>query len=196
MTDTSAARTPREPAPEHPAETTAQRARLSWSRVVLALGSNLGNRLETLQGAIDEIADTPGVTLQRVSPVYETDPVGGPEQGTYFNAVVEVRTLLTPDLILERANSIEEAFQRVRVERWGPRTLDVDVIWFEHVTRDDPRLTLPHPRAHERSFVLAPWYDIDPEAELPGHGPIADLLARVGPAGVHRRDDLELTADR
>ncbi|WP_406297348.1 2-amino-4-hydroxy-6-hydroxymethyldihydropteridine diphosphokinase [Embleya sp. NBC_00888] len=195
MTDT--AREPvREPVPETPAETTAQRARLTWSRVVLALGSNLGNRLETLQGAIDEIADTPGVTLLRVSPVYETDPVGGPEQGTYFNAVVEVRTLLTPDLILERANSIEEAFQRVRVERWGPRTLDVDVIRFEDVVQDDPRLTLPHPRAYERSFVLAPWYDIDPEADLPGHGPIAELLARMGLDGVHRRDDLELTADR
>ncbi|MET7298980.1 2-amino-4-hydroxy-6-hydroxymethyldihydropteridine diphosphokinase [Embleya sp. NPDC005575] len=191
MTDTT-----REPVPEQPAETTAQRALLTWSRVVLALGSNLGNRLETLQGAIDEIADTPGVSLLRVSPVYETDPVGGPEQGSYFNAVVEVRTLLTPDLILERGNSIEEAFQRVRVERWGPRTLDVDVIWFEHVVQDDPHLTLPHPRVHERSFVLAPWHDIDPEAEVPGHGRVADLLAQVGLDGVHRRDDLELTADR
>ncbi|WP_406285222.1 2-amino-4-hydroxy-6-hydroxymethyldihydropteridine diphosphokinase [Embleya sp. NBC_00896] len=186
----------REPAEEPAVETTAQRALLTWSRVVLALGSNLGNRLETLQGAIDEIADTPGVSLTRVSPVYETAPVGGPEQGTYFNAVVELRTLLTPDLVLERGNSVEEAFQRVRVERWGPRTLDVDVIWFENVVQDDPRLTLPHPRAHERSFVLAPWHDIDPEAEVPGHGRVADLLAQVGLEGVHRRDDLELTADR
>ncbi|MEU0935764.1 MULTISPECIES: 2-amino-4-hydroxy-6-hydroxymethyldihydropteridine diphosphokinase [unclassified Embleya] len=195
MTDTVEEPT-REPVPEQPAETAGRRMPSTWSRVVLALGSNLGNRLETIQGAIDEIADTPGVSLLRVSPVYETDPVGGPEQGTYFNAVVEVRTLLTPDLILERGNSIEEAFQRVRVERWGPRTLDVDVIWFEHVVRDDPRLTLPHPRAHERSFVLAPWHDIDPEAEVPGHGRVADLLARVGLDGVRRRDDLELTADR
>ncbi|MFF7247726.1 2-amino-4-hydroxy-6-hydroxymethyldihydropteridine diphosphokinase [Embleya sp. NPDC008237] len=195
MTDTVREPT-REPAPEQPAETTGRRALPTWSRVVLALGSNLGNRLETLQGAIDEIADTPGVSLLRVSPVYETDPVGGPDQGTYFNAVIEVRTLLTPDLILERANSIEEAFQRVRVERWGPRTLDVDVIRFEGVEQDDPHLTLPHPRAHERSFVLAPWHDIDPEAEVPGHGRVADLLAQVGLGGVHRRDDLELTADR
>jgi 2-amino-4-hydroxy-6-hydroxymethyldihydropteridine diphosphokinase len=182
-------------AAEPAVESTAQRVLLS-RRVVLALGSNLGNRLETVQGAIDEIADTPGVTLTRVSPVYETAPVGGPEQGSYFNAVVEIRTLLTPDLVLERCNSIEEAFQRVRVERWGPRTLDVDVITFEDVVQDDPRLTLPHPRAHERAFVLAPWLDIDPEAQVPGHGRVADLLAQVGLEGVHRREDLELTADR
>jgi 2-amino-4-hydroxy-6-hydroxymethyldihydropteridine diphosphokinase len=184
------------PAAEPVVESTAQRAVLTWGRVVLALGSNLGNRLETLQGAIDEIADTPGVTLTGVSPVYETAPVGGPEQGSYFNAVVEVRTLLTPDLVLERCNSVEEAFQRVREERWGPRTLDVDVITFENVVQDDPRLTLPHPRAHERAFVLAPWLDIDPEAQVPGHGRVADLLAQVGLEGVHRREDLELTADR
>jgi len=177
-------------------ETTAQRAALAWNRVVLGLGSNLGNRLETLQGALDEITDTPGVMVTGVSGVYETDPVGGPEQGSYFNAVVAIRTLLTPDLVLERANSIEEAFQRVRVERWGPRTLDVDVIVFEDVQQDDPRLTLPHPRAHERAFVLAPWLDVDPDAEIPGRGRVADLLAGVGLDGVRRRDDLELTADR
>jgi len=181
---------------ESAVETTAQRAALAWSRVVLGLGSNLGNRLETLQGALDEITDTPGVTVAGVSGVYETDPVGGPEQGSYFNAVVVIRTLLTPDLVLERANSIEEAFQRVRVERWGPRTLDVDVIAFGNVEQDDPRLTLPHPRAHERAFVLAPWLDVDPDAEIPGRGRVADLLAGVGLDGVRRRDDLELTADR
>lgn len=177
-------------------ETTAQRAALAWSSVVLALGSNLGNRLETLQGALDEITDTPGMAVTGVSGVYETDPVGGPEQGSYFNAVVAVRTLLTPDLVLERANSIEEAFQRVRVERWGPRTLDIDVIAFENVEQDDPRLTLPHPRAYERAFVLAPWLDVDPDADIPGRGRVADLLAGVGRGGVRRRDDLELTADR
>ncbi|MGW7279131.1 2-amino-4-hydroxy-6-hydroxymethyldihydropteridine diphosphokinase [Streptomyces sp. NPDC054844] len=163
-------------------------------RAVIALGANLGNRLETLQGAIDALEDTPGVRVKGVSPVYETEPWGvDPDsQPSYFNAVVILKTTLPPSSLLERAHAVEEAFHRVRDERWGPRTLDVDIVAYAEVVSDDPHLTLPHPRAHERAFVLAPWHDVDPGAQLPGHGPVADLLASVTRDGIAPRADLEL----
>ncbi|MFI1971607.1 2-amino-4-hydroxy-6-hydroxymethyldihydropteridine diphosphokinase [Streptomyces cinnamoneus] len=163
-------------------------------RAVISIGSNLGNRLETLQGAVDALEDTPGLRVKAVSPVYETEP-WGVESGTqpsYFNAVVLVKTTLPPDSLLERGHAIEEAFERVRDERWGPRTLDVDIVAYQDVVSDDPALTLPHPRAHERAFVLVPWYDVDPEAEVPGHGPVAELLAGLSLESVAPRADLEL----
>ncbi|WP_030694517.1 2-amino-4-hydroxy-6-hydroxymethyldihydropteridine diphosphokinase [Streptomyces globisporus] len=161
---------------------------------VLALGANLGNRMETLQGAIDALGDTPGLRVKAVSPVYETAP-WGVEPGTqpsYLNAVALVKTTLPPSSLLERAHAVEEAFHRVREERWGARTIDVDIIAYADVISEDPVLTLPHPRAHQRAFVLAPWHDLDPDAQLPGHGPVADLLAALGPEGVTPRADLEL----
>ncbi|GAB2737035.1 2-amino-4-hydroxy-6-hydroxymethyldihydropteridine diphosphokinase [Streptomyces bullii] len=163
-------------------------------RAVISIGANLGNRLETLQGAIDALEDTPGVRVKAVSPVYETEP-WGVEPGTqpsYFNAVVVLKTTLPPSSLLERAHAVEEAFHRVRDERWGPRTLDVDIVSYADVVSDDPHLTLPHPRAHERAFVLAPWHDVDPEAQLPGRGPVAALLDTVTRDGVAPRGDLEL----
>ncbi|MEW1906282.1 2-amino-4-hydroxy-6-hydroxymethyldihydropteridine diphosphokinase [Streptomyces sp. NPDC086147] len=161
---------------------------------VLALGANLGNRLETLQGAVDALADTPGLRVKAVSPVYETEPWGVDpgSQPSYFNAVALVKTTLPPSSLLERAHAVEEAFHRVREERWGPRTIDVDIVAYADVVSDDPVLTLPHPRAHQRAFVLAPWYDVDPEAQLPGHGPVTGLLSAVGDEGVTLRTDLEL----
>ncbi|WP_338782071.1 2-amino-4-hydroxy-6-hydroxymethyldihydropteridine diphosphokinase [Streptomyces sp. DG1A-41] len=163
-------------------------------RAVVALGSNLGNRLETLQGAIDALGDTPGVRIKAVSPVYETEPWGVEpgSQPAYFNAVVVLKTTLPPSSLLERAHAVEEAFHRIRDERWGPRTLDVDIVSYADVVSDDPQLTLPHPRAHERAFVLAPWHDLDPEAQLPGRGPVAGLLDSVTREGVAPRTDLEL----
>ncbi|MGW3013317.1 2-amino-4-hydroxy-6-hydroxymethyldihydropteridine diphosphokinase [Streptomyces sp. NPDC001219] len=163
-------------------------------RAVISLGSNLGNRLETLQGAVDALEDTPGLRVKAVSPVYETMPwgVAPGSQPTYFNAVVLIKTTLPPDSLLERGQAIEEAFERVRDERWGPRTIDVDILAYQDVVSDDPRLTLPHPRAHERAFVLVPWHDIDPEAVVPGHGGVAELLSAVGSDGVEPRADLEL----
>ncbi|MEU0334921.1 2-amino-4-hydroxy-6-hydroxymethyldihydropteridine diphosphokinase [Streptomyces sp. NPDC006193] len=163
-------------------------------RAVVSIGSNLGNRLETLQGAVDALEDTPGVRVKAVSPVYETEPwgVAPGSQPSYFNAVVVLRTTLPPASLLERAHAVEEAFHRVRDERWGPRTLDVDIVAYADLTSDDPQLTLPHPRAHERAFVLAPWHDVDPQAQLPGRGPVADLLAAVTREGVDVRTDLEL----
>lgn len=163
-------------------------------RAVVALGANLGNRLETLQGAIDALEDTPGVRVKAVSPVYETEPWGVEpgSQPAYFNAVVLLKTTLPPSSLLERAHAIEEAFYRVRDERWGARTLDVDIVAYADVVDDDPRLTLPHPRVHERAFVLAPWHDVEPQAQVPGRGSVADLLDLVTREGVTPRKDLEL----
>jgi 2-amino-4-hydroxy-6-hydroxymethyldihydropteridine diphosphokinase len=154
--------------------------------VVLALGSNLGDRRDILQGGVDAIAALSEVCLIAVSPVYETVPVGGPPQPDYLNAVVLAETALPSRELLGLLHEIEAAFDRVRVVRWGPRTLDIDVITVSGERSDDPELTLPHPRAHERAFVLAPWHDIDPAAELPGYGPVADLLAGVDAAGIRR----------
>ncbi|MFJ8636110.1 2-amino-4-hydroxy-6-hydroxymethyldihydropteridine diphosphokinase [Streptomyces sp. NPDC093568] len=163
-------------------------------RAVISLGANLGNRLETLQGAIDALEDTPGVRIKAVSPVYETEPWGVEpgSQPTYFNAIVVLKTTLPPSSLLERAHAVEEAFHRIRDERWGARTLDVDIVAYADVVSDDPQLTLPHPRAHERAFVLAPWHDLEPEAQLPGRGAVADLLGTVTREGVAPRADLEL----
>ncbi|MEU6817417.1 2-amino-4-hydroxy-6-hydroxymethyldihydropteridine diphosphokinase [Streptomyces sp. NPDC046860] len=163
-------------------------------RAVLSLGSNLGNRLETLQGAVDALEDTPGVRVKAVSPVYETEPWGVEpgSQPSYLNAVVVLKTTLPPSSLLERAQAVEEAFHRVRDEQWGPRTLDVDIVSYADLTSEDPGLTLPHPRAHERAFVLAPWHDVDPAAELPGQGAVAGLLSSVTREGVEPRADLEL----
>ncbi|GAA3002759.1 2-amino-4-hydroxy-6-hydroxymethyldihydropteridine diphosphokinase [Streptosporangium longisporum] len=161
-------------------------------RVVLALGSNLGDRFATLQGAVDALFAGPDLTFVAVSPVYETDPVGGPEQGAYLNAVVIADSGLEPRSLLDRAQGVENAFGRVRVERWGARTLDVDLITVGDVVTDDPDLTLPHPRAHERAFVLVPWVRADPGAVLSGRR-VADLLAGLDQAYVRPRTDLVLS---
>jgi 2-amino-4-hydroxy-6-hydroxymethyldihydropteridine diphosphokinase len=166
-------------------------------RAVLALGSNLGDRLATLQGGVDALLGAPGLALVALSPVYETVPVGGPPQPEYLNAVLIAETSLPPADLLRRAQAAEAAFGRVRHEVWGPRTLDVDVIVYGDVVSDDPELTLPHPRAQERAFVLAPWLDADPDAEIPGQGRVAALLDAVvarsgGQPGVRRLDDVQL----
>lgn len=162
-------------------------------KAVLALGSNLGRRFQTLQGALDTLFDAPGLEFVAVSPVYETDPVGGPEgQKPFLNAVVIVETTLDPATLLERAQSVENAFGRERVERWGPRTLDVDLIVVGTESSDDPELTLPHPRVHERAFVLVPWSQADPDAVVPGRGTVAELLAGLDQSGVRLRPDMRL----
>jgi len=153
-------------------------------RVVIAMGSNLGDRLDYLQSGLDGLFDTPRLAFLAVSPVYETAPVGGPEQPDYLNAVAIGETTLPARAVLERCHSLEDAFGRVRGEVWGPRTLDLDLIIYGDEVSDSPELTLPHPRAHERAFVLAPWHDADPDAVLPGWGKVADLLAALGTTGV------------
>lgn len=163
-------------------------------RVVIALGSNLGERLTALQGAVDAIADTPDVWVTAVSPVYETEPVDAPEgSGPYLNAVVLADTTLAAHRLLDRALAVEDAYDRERSEiRNAPRTLDVDLIVVGDRRSDDESLKLPHPRARERAFVLQPWYDVEPDAVLPDSGPIKQLLEELDTSGITRRDDLAL----
>ncbi|MGZ4677123.1 MAG: 2-amino-4-hydroxy-6-hydroxymethyldihydropteridine diphosphokinase [Acidimicrobiia bacterium] len=132
------------------------------SRAFIGIGSNLGDRQAHLQLAVDHLHRPPEIEVRAVSRVYETDPVGGPVQGDFLNAVLEVTTTLSPHELLAVCQSAERAADRVRAERWGPRTLDVDVLLFDDVRSDDPALTLPHPRLAERAFVLAPLHDLDP----------------------------------
>jgi 2-amino-4-hydroxy-6-hydroxymethyldihydropteridine diphosphokinase len=157
--------------------------RRAVSRAYLGLGSNLDDRLALLQSAVDGLATADGVTVVAVSPVYETDPIG-PDQPDYLNAVVAVDTELTARELLVLAQSLEQAARRVRKERWGPRTLDVDVLLVgdERVHEDD--LEVPHPRLHERAFVRVPLADIAPDVE-------AALPGRIDPEGV-RPTDLRL----
>jgi 2-amino-4-hydroxy-6-hydroxymethyldihydropteridine diphosphokinase len=164
----------------------------SVTRAVLSLGSNLGDRLGHLRAAVAGFADV----LVAASPVYETAPWGGVEQNYFLNAVLLVDDPATDAWgWLRRGQALEKAAGRVRGVRWGPRTLDVDVVTVDDVTSTDPALLLPHPGTPDRATVLRPWLDVDPGAVLPGHGGVAGLLAALGPdaeAGLRRRDDLVL----
>ncbi|HVQ94833.1 MAG TPA: 2-amino-4-hydroxy-6-hydroxymethyldihydropteridine diphosphokinase [Mycobacteriales bacterium] len=155
---------------------------------VLSIGSNLDDRLAHLQAAVDGL----GPAVVAVSPVYRTAPWGGVEQDDFLNAIVLVDDPdAAPAEWLARARAAEHAAGRVRTVRWGPRTLDVDIVTVDGVRSDDPELTLPHPRAAERGFVLLPWLDLQPGATLPGHGPIRSLIDRLPAAeraGLHRTD--------
>ena len=133
------------------------------TRAYLALGSNLGDRLAHLQSAVDGLDADDDIRLVAVSRVYETAPVGGPPQDAYLNAVVAVDTELTAHDLLARAQQLERDARRVRDERFGPRTLDVDVLLYDDVTIETPELTVPHPRMWERGFVLAPLRDVAPD---------------------------------
>jgi 2-amino-4-hydroxy-6-hydroxymethyldihydropteridine diphosphokinase len=151
------------------------------SRAVLSLGSNLDDRLGYLQSAVDRL----GPWLQAVSPVFCTPPWGPVPQADYLNAVAIVAD---PEASaadwLSRAHECEQAAGRTRDVRWGPRTLDVDVITVDELISDDPVLTLPHPRAAERAFVLVPWWAVDPEARLPGRGTVLELMNQLPDADV------------
>ena len=162
------------------------------SRAVLSIGSNIGDRLGYLQLAVDGFAEH----LMALSPVFETPPWGVTEQQPFLNAVLIVEDpAATPADWLARAQRCEQLAGRTREARWGPRTLDVDVVTVDQLVSDDPVLTLPHPRAAERAFVLVPWWAADPEAELPGKGKVLQLIAAL-PAGeadgVQLRPGLEL----
>ncbi len=163
-------------------------------RAVIAIGSNLGERRVNLQGAVDSLSDTPEVWVTAVSQVYETDPVDSPEDAKhYLNAVVLLDTTLAARTLLERALAIESAYGRERGgERNAPRTLDVDLIVVGDRRADEDDLVLPHPRASERAFVLVPWLDLEPDAEIPGSGPVAELVEKTGRDGVRLREDIEL----
>jgi 2-amino-4-hydroxy-6-hydroxymethyldihydropteridine diphosphokinase len=157
------------------------------TRAVLGLGANLGDRAGSLQHAVDALGRAaPAVLVVGVSASFETAPVGGPAQPDFYNAVVLVDTEMGAGALLALVHEIEADAGRVRLERWGPRTLDVDVLAYGELRSDDPELVLPHPRAHERAFVLRPWLDVDPDAVVPGRGAVAGLAAAVGESGVRR----------
>lgn len=164
------------------------------SAAVLSIGSNVGDRLGYLRGCVELLGDA----VREVSGVYATEPWGGVQQNEFLNAVLLVDD---PEADaqewLRRGQSCEQAARRTRTLRWGPRTLDVDVIDVDQIRRDEPQLTLPHPRAHERAFVLVPWLDVAPGAVLVGHGAVAELVAALPAAqrlNVQRRPDLMLAA--
>ncbi|WP_144829554.1 2-amino-4-hydroxy-6-hydroxymethyldihydropteridine diphosphokinase [Kocuria rhizophila] len=161
------------------------------ARCVVALGANLGDRLAVLRHAVRDLEASPGITVTAASPVVETRSVGGPEGSPdYFNAVVELRCELAPLELLEVCQRIEQRHGRTRELRWGPRTLDLDVVCVEGVRSEDPRLVLPHPRAAQRAFVLRPWELMDPAAELDGV-PVARLARAAADLG-----DLTVTEHR
>lgn len=164
---------------------------MSARRVVISLGSNLGDRLAHLQSAVDALTQQ-GLPPLRVSSVYETDPVGGPDQDAFLNAVAIIVTDRDALDILASCQEIERLNDRQRGVRWGPRTLDLDIIAIDDLRMDDPALTIPHPRAAQRSFVCVPWAEVDPDARIP-EGFVRDLAQALGDGGVQRRGDLSLT---
>lgn len=145
MSESDAAADPRLPEP-------------TKTRAFLGLGSNLGDRVGYLRGAVQAIPDRVAV-----SSLYETDPVGGPEQGAYLNLVVQLSTSRSPRDLLELCRTLEAEAERVRIERWGPRTLDVDVLWVDGSTVDEPDLIVPHPRMFDRAFVMVPLRELAPD---------------------------------
>lgn len=165
------------------------------SKVVFSLGSNQGDSPSILQQAVDYLAETPDLMLVEVSPVYQTKPWGDvPDQDDFLNMIVVAESTLEPLTLLDRALAIEATFGRERDVPGGPRTLDIDIVMVGRRTSEDD-IELPHPHAHERGFVLVPWLDIDPDAELEGHGPIADLVEDLDTSGVVLREDIEITAN-
>lgn len=162
-------------------------------RVVIALGANLGAVQATLEAAVRQLGDVDGLRVSAVSELFETDPVGGPDQPVYLNAVLLARTRLAPFALLTELHAIEADHGRLRETRWGARSLDLDLIQYgdpksgSDLVSQDPELLLPHPRAHERAFVLAPWCAIDAEAQLRVGGalvPVSELLERAEQDGV------------
>lgn len=159
---------------------------MTGTRATIALGSNLGNRLNQLRSGLAGLRELGDVGA--ISSLYETDPVGGPEQGRYLNAVVLIETDLGPDALLEGLHRIEGGSDRTRHVHWGPRTLDLDLITFGDLEISEPRLVVPHPRAHERRFVLAPLLEVAPEARLADGSTPGEAIARTLDQKIERWD--------
>lgn len=148
----------------------------------LGLGSNLGDRLANLQGAVDALQAEPGLRVAASSRVWETTPVGGPPQPDYLNAVVRLETDLSARDLLDLARRIESRLGRIRKERWGARTIDVDVLLYDDEEIDEPDLVVPHPRMTQRAFVLLPLLELEPDPLLPDGTRLKDV--RVDTDGV------------
>jgi 2-amino-4-hydroxy-6-hydroxymethyldihydropteridine diphosphokinase len=150
------------------------------TRAYVGLGANLGDRAAALRGALDELAGEPGVEVLAVSAVRETDPVGIVEQPPFLNAAAAVETSLSPRELLDRLLGVEHRLGRTRTgPRFGPREIDLDLLLYGDELVDEPGLTVPHPRLHERLFALEPLAELDPGLVVPGRGPVADLLAEL-----------------
>jgi 2-amino-4-hydroxy-6-hydroxymethyldihydropteridine diphosphokinase len=158
------------------------------SQAFVALGSNLDAPREQVLSAMDEIDALPGTRVTRRSSLYRTAPVGDPDQPDYINAVVQVETELSPEALLDALLAIEQRHGRVRGERNAPRTLDLDLLLYEERIIDSPPLRVPHPRMHERAFVLQPLAQIAPDAVVPGRGPVRSLLPAVASQRSQRID--------
>ena len=161
------------------------------AHVRLGIGANLGDRQAALQSVIDAMSGC--FTAIRASSVYDTPPWGVLDQPTFLNAVIAAETELSPAQVLDFAHACEAAAERIRDVRWGPRTLDVDVITYDDIRSDDPVLTLPHPRAHERAFVLLGVVEIEPDAVLPGLGAAQSLLEGLDTSGITTVSHLRVT---
>jgi 2-amino-4-hydroxy-6-hydroxymethyldihydropteridine diphosphokinase len=146
-------------------------------KVVIALGSNIGDSTALLESAVERLHKI--ITVTHLSTFIETEPIGGPEQPNYLNAVLIGESELQPLELLRKMLEIESELGRVREVRWGPRTLDLDLIVAGEMVMKTPELELPHPRAHERGFVLEPWLEIDPTACIPGRGSVESLLSEL-----------------
>jgi 2-amino-4-hydroxy-6-hydroxymethyldihydropteridine diphosphokinase len=146
-------------------------------RAVIALGANIGNPQEQMDIAIALLRES--LDVQAISKYYTTAPVGGPEQPDYLNAVLIAESELPASDLLALLHGVEKALGRERIERWGPRTIDLDLIQYGSILSYSDELTLPHPRAHERRFVLEPWLEIEPDALLLTHGKVSELLAQL-----------------
>lgn len=165
---------------------------MSPVRAYIGLGSNLDDPVFQIRQALEALAALPDCRWVAGSPLYRTAPLGGPPgQPDYINAVAALDTVLTPDTLLATLQDLETAHGRIRAERWGPRTLDLDLLLYGQQVSADPRLTLPHPRLHQRAFVLYPLYDLAPDLILPGHGPLSELLARCPFQAITRLDSAD-----
>ena len=152
----------------------------------LSIGSNMGDRLKTFEAAFNLLSEHPQVQLESCSSLYETDPVGYTEQDCFLNAVFKVQTNLEPEELLKTCMEIERELGRKREKRWGPRTLDLDILLYNHENIETENLSIPHPRMHERSFVMIPLMEIAPEISLPNMDiSLSDLLNKIsGKEGV------------
>ena len=149
------------------------------TRAYVGLGANLGSREETLRRAVELLGEADGVEVLALSQFRETDPVGVVDQPLFLNGAVEVDTTRTPRELLDLLLEIERSLGRVREERWGPRTVDLDLLVYGNEVVDEPGFRVPHPRLHERRFALEPLADLDPELEIPGRGALSTLLAAL-----------------
>ena len=161
--------------------------------VVLSLGSNVGERLDHLNHAVQQLQVRGVITGIKVSSVYETEPIGGPEQGAFLNIVCVGSTPLAALELLSEVQSIEKDLGRERHERWGPRVIDIDIVTFGQEVISLEFLQVPHPRAEHRAFVLVPWKELDPRAQVPGIGSIAELGSRVRDQHIARCADVSIT---